>query len=453
VFGELGGNGLWPSGQPIFTTRGRGNDVGNAFVFSPDLLASLIETLPPEAMRPHLGAVASHTAWLASHVVEELLPTGGRLMGWRSSHLPPEGGPLGWCTAQAVRCAARSRALVRTLLCADVLAELGGRPASARDLRPWSRLLDSDLPGGAGGGGATLKGTIEGKMVEPLLALAAADPLGRPRLAGGGGVGGGVSGGADFAALAGAASYSAILFGPPGTAKTTVVAAIAARLGWGLVTVDTSTFLSAGLSNVAARISEVFELLLQLQDVVVLFDEVEEFALDRTNPALAMESRMLTTAMLTKLADLRGARRVAFFIATNRLASLDAAVTRPGRFDLQLFVGTPNLHSRMFRLRVRLDAAVAAGALDVAAAGEAAEQFESLLSARWEGEAQFLTYLETEKLAADAVAAAIARAEAGGDAPPLERSYGALLEAQAAVMTVRGAVREEFVDSMRLSRV
>ena len=82
--------------------------------------------------------------------------------------------------------------------------------------------------------------------------------------------------------------------------------------------VDTSTFLSAGLSNVAARISEVFELLLQLQDVVVLFDEVEEFALDRTNPALAMESRMLTTAMLTKLADLRGARRVAFFIATNR---------------------------------------------------------------------------------------------------------------------------------------
>ena len=57
-----------------------------------------------QAMRPHLGAVASHTvrpsphavaelragavhaarceqAWLASHVAEELLPTGGRLMG------------------------------------------------------------------------------------------------------------------------------------------------------------------------------------------------------------------------------------------------------------------------------------------------------------------------------------------------------------------------------------
>ena len=35
---------------------------------------------------------------------------------------------------------------------------------------------------------------------------------------------------------------------------------------------------------------------------------------------------MLTTAMLTKLADLRGGRRVAFFVATNRLTALDAAV-------------------------------------------------------------------------------------------------------------------------------
>ena len=47
---------------------------------------------------------------------------------------------------------------------------------------------------------------------------------------------------------------------------------------------------------------------------------------------------MLTTAMLTKLADLRGRRKVVFFIATNRLAALDAAVTRPGRFDLQVRV-------------------------------------------------------------------------------------------------------------------
>ena len=55
---------------------------------------------------------------------------------------------------------------------------------------------------------------------------------------------------------------------------------------------------------------ELAERLLALDKVVVLFDEIEEFALDRSNPALTMESRLLTTAMLTKLADLRGLRKV-----------------------------------------------------------------------------------------------------------------------------------------------
>ena len=154
------------------------------------------------------------------------------------------------------------------------------------------------------------------------------------------------------------ASYSAILFGPPGTAKTTVVAAIAKRLGWGFVTVDTSTFLRDGLTNVARRISDVFDQLMRLDKVVILFDEIEEFVLDRSISSLTMESRLLTTAMLTKLADLRGQRKAAFFIATNRLSALDAAVTRPGRFDLQLFVGTPNLASRMARFKGKLDAAL-----------------------------------------------------------------------------------------------
>ena len=44
-----------------------------------------------------------------------------------------------------------------------------------------------------------------------------------------------------------------------------------------------------------------------------------------------------------------------FIVATNRLRSFDAAVTRPGRFDFLLFVGTPNLLSREKRLVSRLE--------------------------------------------------------------------------------------------------
>merc|ERR1712125_235937 len=92
----------------------------------------------------------------------------------------------------------------------------------------------------------------------------------------------------------------------------------------------------------------------RLNQCVILFDEIEEFCLDRETPGLGMESRMLTTAMLTAINDLRKKKLSIFFLATNRLRAFDAAVIRPGRFDLQLFVGTPNLESRVILLQQAL---------------------------------------------------------------------------------------------------
>ena len=173
------------------------------------MLASMVEILPPDLFRPHLGSISAHVTWLEEHVLEEALASGAMLRGWRSNHLPPEGGPLGWCTAQALRCASRLHELTRSLLCSDVLADLGGTRAQPADTSAWARLLDSDLPntapatvpnmarlldsdllpagGGAGSEGAvlgavsglTLKTTLEQRMIEPLAALSACDPLGR----------------------------------------------------------------------------------------------------------------------------------------------------------------------------------------------------------------------------------------------------------------------------------
>ena len=89
-------------------------------------------------------------------------------------------------------------------------------------------------------------------MIVPLSALSCADPLGRYSS------GDAADGSPSSEASAAIASYSAILFGPPGTAKTTVVEAIARRLGFGFVTIDTSSFLQDGMANVASRISHVF---------------------------------------------------------------------------------------------------------------------------------------------------------------------------------------------------
>jgi hypothetical protein len=50
-------------------------------------------------------------------------------------------------------------------------------------------------------------------------------------------------------------------------------------------------------------------------------------------------------------------QRTVFVVATNRLRALDAAVTRPGRFDLILLAGPPALADRLSRLDAKLVAA------------------------------------------------------------------------------------------------
>ena len=89
--------------------------------------------------------------------------------------------------------------------------------------------------------------------------------------------------------------------------------------------------------------------------------------------------------------------------------------------------------------------------------------FSSILERRWTDTAMFFTFLETERLAADAaalVAAAVATAVTTGEpfevvteGEGLERSFERLLDSQAAVMTVRGTVRDDFLTSRGLSRV
>ena len=157
--------------------------------------------------------------------------------------------------------------------------------------------------------------------------------------------------------------------------------------------------------------------------------------------------------MLTKLADLRGKRRVAFFIATNRLSVLDAAVTRPGRFDMQLFVGTPNLVARLRRFEAKL--ADLPTPLDVDATRTALAAFEALLTRRWATDAMFLTFLETERLATDAaiLAGRLLASPGRESTPSLDAMFEELLDAQAATMTVRGSVRDDFLDSQTRSRI
>lgn len=435
-FAEQNPDGTWDQGQPIYQSfRKAGRDVGNAFVFKAETVGSLLDALPAEDFRPHLDKLNRLLGWIEQHQLVEIIPDycdaetgqcyGKPLRGWASPHMTSRfSNPAGWSTSHALTSVIRMRKTIQKLLHIDVLEEFGGKTnGGVPKLASWDRLLDTDL--GDPADGITLKDVLNDRMVFPFSDT----------------IEGGI-GSAQHVPKVGIA-YSAILFGPPGTAKSTICEALAERIGWDFLVIDTSHFLEDGLTNVATRIRYLFTRLRSLTNCVILFDEIEEFCLDRETPGLGMESRMLTTSMLTQINDLRKAKKSVFFLATNRLRAFDSAIIRPGRFDMQLFVGTPNLESRVIQLRNQLASMpVSQGDKD-----EAEGAFRSFLSSVWSEDAMFFNYLEGLQFAS-----ACANVVAAGS-PLTEERMAAILKAQATVMTVRGQVREEYAASMGLSRL
>ena len=120
---------------------------------------------------------------------------------------------------------------------AGLLAELGGRrsPGYGTRSREWSR-----------------KQIIERRIVLPLT---------KPTLAEQSGV---------------APPKAVILFGPPGTGKTSFAKAVASRLGWPFVELFPSRLAATADEGLASSMRDAFADLAELESVLLFIDEVEE---------------------------------------------------------------------------------------------------------------------------------------------------------------------------------
>jgi SpoVK/Ycf46/Vps4 family AAA+-type ATPase len=160
---------------------------------------------------------------------------------------------------------------------------------------------------------------------------------------------------------------SAILFGPPGTSKTTLAGLIAEFLHWPLLQIDPSYLVQQGWDRIQAQASRLFSMLTATERVVVLLDEFDEIGRDRSGNQEIL-SRFITTAVLPKLAKINQERRIVFLLATNYIRSFDAAFSRGGWFDMLIPVFPPTVDAKrnewpLFRtLEQRLAAGQAARA-------------------------------------------------------------------------------------------
>ncbi|KAI8466421.1 MAG: P-loop containing nucleoside triphosphate hydrolase protein [Monoraphidium minutum] len=145
-----------------------------------------------------------------------------------------------------------------------------------------------------------------------------------------------------FARLGLAPPRGVLLHGPPGCSKTMLARAAAAASGATFLPLSCAQLYSMYVGEGEAALRDTFAR-------ARLAAPGEDGGGEGGGPDVA--ARLLST-LLTELDGLEASRGVLLLAATNRPGALDAALLRPGRLDVLLYVGPPDAAGRLETLRI-----------------------------------------------------------------------------------------------------
>ena len=145
-----------------------------------------------------------------------------------------------------------------------------------------------------------------------------------------------------------------VLHGPPGTGKTLLARAIASAAKANFLAVSGPALLSRFVGDSERAVRELFARARQASPAIIFFDEFDALAPVRGRVGSSEVSERVVAQLLTEIDGLTPRAPVWLLAATNRVDLIDSALLRPGRFDVLVPVGLPDLQDCLAILHVAL---------------------------------------------------------------------------------------------------
>lgn len=136
-----------------------------------------------------------------------------------------------------------------------------------------------------------------------------------------------------------------LLFGPPGTGKTSIARVIASETRMKLFLVNAGEFMNKYVGESERNLANIFKAAKEAAPAIICFDEIETFLTKRENADMNYEQKIVNT-FLANMDGFNELKDVFVIGTTNQPNLIDPAALRPGRFDKIIFVGAPDPEGR-----------------------------------------------------------------------------------------------------------